>query len=75
MTHFKTTWLSLDWKDDIVFHVIDFQGTRDFNTWVSDIWLANSLLADHPLHVPDFSFHACLLNFNMNITARTMTSL
>ena len=61
MARFKTTWLSLDWEDDIVFRVVDFQGSRDFNTWVSDVRLANSLLANHPLHVPDSSLRAHII--------------
>jgi len=61
MGHFKTTWLSLKWEDDIVFHIIDFQGYHDFNTWVSNVQLANSLLAEHPLHAPNTSLHAHII--------------
>jgi len=68
MARFKTTWLSLDWEDDIVFRIVDFQGSHDFNTWVSDVRLANSLLANHPLHVPDSSLRA-------HIIARMSTEL
>jgi len=30
MAHFKTAWLSLDWEDNIIFYIIDFQGPCDF---------------------------------------------
>lgn len=61
MAQFKTAWLSLDWEDNIIFCIIDFQGSCDFNTWVSDVQLANSLLAEHPLHVPDTSLHVHII--------------
>jgi len=56
ITQLKKTWLSLDWEDDIVFRIINFQGPRKFNAWVADVHLANSLLPDHPLQVLEASF-------------------